>query len=271
MALFTTGEAVAVELPVARIPTRAAAFLLDLLVQIVLGILLMLVLVALLVWADADAAWRDAATLVAVVSALIGYPVLFETFSRGRSVGKMAVGLRVVRADGGPIDFRHAVTRGLAGIVDFWILGTGLIAIVVSMCSPNARRVGDALAGTVVVHDRTRLPYAALAAPPPWLAGWARRLDLSGLPDDRVLSMRKYLLRFRTLTPQVQDQLGRALVIAACASLGTPPLNGYPPLQILGAVLAERQRREIPPPPALGVSPFSRHPAAQPATARRSA
>lgn len=80
MALFTTGEAVAVELPVARIPTRAAAFLLDLLVQIVLGILLMLVLVALLVWADADAAWRDAATLVAVVSALIGYPVLFETF-----------------------------------------------------------------------------------------------------------------------------------------------------------------------------------------------
>ncbi|GAB0101096.1 RDD family protein [Nocardia sp. JMUB6875] len=269
MALFTTGEAVAVELPIARIPTRAAAFLLDLILQVILGILLVLVLELLLVWIDADSAWRDAAVVVAMVSALIGYPVLFETFSHGRSVGKMAVGLRVVRADGGPIDFRHAVTRGLAGIVDFWMLGTGLIAIVVSVCSPNARRVGDALAGTVVVHDRSRLPFAALAAPPPWLIGWARQLDLSGLPDDLVLSMRKYLLRFRTLTPEVQDRLGRALVIAVCAKLRTPPLNGYPPLQILGAVLAERQRRaivQVAPPPS-----FAARPVAVPPTALRSA
>ncbi|MEC3958013.1 RDD family protein [Nocardia sp. CDC153] len=266
MALFTTGEAVAVELPIARIPTRAAAFLLDLILQIIIGILLTLLFIVLLVWAGADSAWRDAAMLVAGVSALIGYPVLFETFSRGRSVGKMAVGLRVVRVDGGPIDFRHAVTRGLAGIVDFWMLGTGLIAIVVSMCSPQARRVGDALAGTVVVHDRSRLPFAALAAPPPWLAGWARQLDLSGLPDDLALSTRKYLLRFRTLTPEVQDQLGRALVIAVCARLRTPPPNGYPPLHILGAVLAERQRRAIPPAPyATG------RPVAMPTTALRSA
>ncbi|MTE11954.1 RDD family protein [Nocardia aurantiaca] len=264
-ALFTTGEAVAVELPIARIPTRAAAFLLDLLVQVVIGLLLTLLFEALLVWIGADSAWRDAAVLVAMVSALIGYPVLFETFSRGRSVGKMAVGLRVVRADGGPVDFRHAVTRGLAGIVDFWILGTGLIAIVVSLCSPNARRVGDALAGTVVVHDRSRLPFAALAAPPPWLMGWARQLDLSGLSDELALATRQYLLRFRTLTPEVQDQLGRALVIAVCTSLRTPPLNGCPPLQILGAVLAERQRRAIPPPL------FAQRPVAVPVTAPRSA
>ncbi|GAB2524842.1 RDD family protein [Nocardia heshunensis] len=268
MALFTTGEAVAVELPIARVPTRAAAFLLDLIVQIVVALLLVLLFEAILAWADADSAWRDAAALVGLVGALIGYPVLFETFSRGRSLGKMALGLRVVRADGGPIDFRHAVTRGLAGIVDFWVLGTGLIAVVVSLCSPQGRRVGDALAGTVVVHDRSRLPFAQLAAPPPWLTGWARQLDLSGLPDDLVLSLRKYLLRFRTLTPEVGDQLGRALVIAVCEKLRTPPPNGYPPLHILGAVLAERQRRAIPPPPA---ALFSRHPAAQPATALRSA
>ncbi|MGW4118444.1 RDD family protein [Nocardia sp. NPDC004711] len=265
-ALFTTGEAVAVELPIARIPTRAAAFLLDLLLQAVIGTVLALLFEALLVWLGADSAWRDAAVLVAMVSALIGYPVLFETFSRGRSVGKMAVGLRVVRADGGPIDFRHAVTRGLAGIVDFWIMGTGLIAVVVSLCSPQARRVGDVLAGTVVVHDRSRLPFAALAAPPPWLAGWARQLDLSGLSDELALSTRRYLLRFRTLTPEVQDRLGRTLVIAVCTSLRTPPPNGYPPLQILGAVLAERQRRAIPPPPFV-----RQYPSAVPATALRSA
>lgn len=249
MALFTTGEAVAVELPIARIPTRAAAFVIDLIVQLIGGLLLVLVFEALLVAADADSAWRDAAVLVGMVSALIGYPVLFETFSRGRSLGKMMVGLRVVRADGGPVDFRHAVTRGLSGIVDFWMLGTGLIAIVVSMCSPQGRRIGDALAGTVVVHDRSRLPFAALAIAPPWLAAWSRQLDLSGLPEELALSTRQYLVRFRTLTPAVQDQLGRALVIAVCASLRTPPPNGYPPLHILGAILAERQRRAIPPVP----------------------
>ncbi|WP_067573244.1 RDD family protein [Nocardia acidivorans] len=249
MALFTTGEAVAVELPIARIPTRAAAFLLDLMIQVVLGAMLFFLCLYLLFRWDADSAWIGTMLVVVIALTLIGYPVLSETLTRGRSLGKMALGLRVVCADGGPIDFRHAVTRGLAGIVDFWILGTGLIAVVVSLCSPNARRVGDVLAGTVVVHDRSRLPFAALVIPVPWLQGWARQLDMTGLPDELAVAMRQYLTRVRTLTPEAQDRLGRALVITVCARLRTPPLNGYPPIQILGAVLAERQRRAFPPPP----------------------
>ncbi|MEV6068301.1 RDD family protein [Nocardia sp. NPDC052001] len=258
MALFTTGEAVAVELPIARIPTRAAAFLLDLMIQLIFGTaVFFLCLWALFLW-DADSAWISTMLVVVLTLTLIGYPVLSETLSRGRSLGKMALGLRVVRADGGPTDFRHAVTRGLAGIVDFWILGTGLIAVVVSLCSPNARRIGDALAGTVVVHDRSRLPFAALVLPPPWLQGWARQLDLTGLSDELAVAVRQYLTRFRTLTPVAQDQLGRALVVTVCARLHTPPLNGYPPVQILGAVLAERQRRSFPPPPKPDTKAFQR-------------
>ncbi|MRH86271.1 RDD family protein [Nocardia sp. SYP-A9097] len=249
MALFTTGEAVAVELPIARIPTRAAAFLLDLMIQLVIGVTVFALGRYLLFRWDADTAWIATLVVVVLTMTLIGYPVLSETLTRGRSLGKMALGLRVVCADGGPVDFRHAITRGLAGIVDFWILGTGLIAVVVSLCSPNARRIGDALAGTVVVHDRSRLPWAALVVPVPWLQGWVRQLDLTGLPDELAIAMRQYLTRFHTLTPEVQDRLGRTLVITVCARLRTPPLNGYPPVQILGAVLAERQRRAFPPPP----------------------
>ncbi|WP_330184116.1 RDD family protein [Nocardia sp. NBC_01503] len=249
MALFTTGEAVAVELPIARIPTRAAAFLLDLMIQLVFGAMLFFLGLYLLLRWDADSAWIETMLVVVIAFTLIGYPVLSETLTRGRSLGKMALGLRVVCADGGPTDFRHAVTRGLAGIVDFWILGTGLIAVVVSLCSPNARRIGDALAGTVVVHDRSRLPFAALVIPVPRLQGWARQLDMTGLPDELAIAMRQYLTRVRTLTPEAQDRLGRTLVITVCDRLRTPPLNGYPPVQILGAVLAERQRRAFPPPP----------------------
>lgn len=250
MAEFTTGEAVALELPIARIPTRAAAFLIDAVAQFTLGSVLFVLTVVLLLPSGADTAWLSVAVLVTVVGVLVGYPVLCETLSRGRTLGKLLLGLRVVRADGGPIDFRHALTRGLAGaIVDFWMLGAlGAVAVLTSICSPNARRVGDVLAGTVVVHAQRTLPLPLLAAAPPWLMGWTAQLELAGLPDDLALAVRQYLSRSKTLTPEAQHQLGSALVVAVCARLQVPPPNGYPPLQVLGAIIAERQRRVLPPP-----------------------
>ncbi|MEU4339727.1 RDD family protein [Nocardia sp. NPDC023852] len=250
MAEFTTGEAVALELPIARIPTRATAFLIDVVVQFALGCALMFVIATVLLPTGVDSAWLDVAVLVTIVGVLVGYPVACETTWRGRTLGKLLLGLRVVRADGGPIDFRHALTRGLAGAaVDFWMLGGfGAIAVLTSMCSPNARRVGDVLAGTVVVHAQRALPPPALAVAPPWLTGWSAQLDLSGLPEDLALAVRQYLTRFRALTPAAQHNLGTALVAEVCKRVRVVPPTGYPPLQILGAIVAERQRRVLPPP-----------------------
>ncbi|WP_459548715.1 RDD family protein [Nocardia sp. X0981] len=250
MAEFTTGEAVALELPVARIPTRAAAFVLDLILQAVLGGGL-LIAVLLVVRGDVGSPWFTTLSLVSLVTVLVGYPVAWETLLRGATPGKLALGLRVVRADGGPVDFRHALTRGLAGaIVDFWMLGlAGTIAVVTSMCSPNARRVGDVLAGTVVVHIQQRLSVPALAVPPVWLTGWSAELDLAALPEDLALAVRRYLTRVGSLTPAAQYELGHALVAAVCARLRVAAPAGYPPVQILGSVIAERQRRALPAPP----------------------
>ncbi|GGL25885.1 RDD family protein [Nocardia jinanensis] len=250
MAEFTTGEAVAIELPVARIPTRAAAFVLDLMLQAVLGTALFTG-VLLLLGGNDSSPWSTTLTLVSLVTVLVGYPVAFETLLRGATPGKLALGLRVVRADGGPVDFRHALTRGLTGaIVDFWMLGLfGVIAVVSSICSPNARRVGDVLAGTVVVHIQQRLSVPALAVPPAWLTGWSAELDLTDLPEDLALAVRQYLTRINALTPAAQYELGGALVAAVCARLRVAPPAGYPPVQILGSVIAERQRRALPAPP----------------------
>ncbi|MCC3327861.1 RDD family protein [Nocardia abscessus] len=250
MAEFTTGEAVALELPIARIPTRASAFLIDVLAQCTLAFVLLFAIVTLLLPAGVDSAWLDVVMLVTIVTVLVGYPVTCETAWRGRTLGKLMLGLRVVREDGGPIDFRHALTRGLAGaIVDFWMLGGfGAIAVLTSMCSPHARRIGDVLAGTVVVHAQRPLPPPALAIAPPWLTGWSAQLDLAGLPEDLALAVRQYLTRFRTLTPAAQHHLGTALVSEVCGRLRVAPPTGCPPLQILGAVIAERQRRVLPPP-----------------------
>ncbi|GAA5046788.1 RDD family protein [Nocardia callitridis] len=257
MAEFTTGEAVAVELPIARIPTRATAFLIDLIVQAVLGAVLVFVIATTLLPQGLDKAWTNVALLVTLVLVLAGYPIACETALRGRTAGKLIVGLRVVRADGGPIDFRHALTRGLTGaIVDFWMLGGfGIIAVLTSLCSPEARRVGDVLAGTLVVHDRQSLPLPALVTPPPWLTQWAGGLTLADVPDDLARSVRQYLTRTPTLTPRTQHELGVALVIAVCGALRVAAPQEYPPVQILGAVLAERQRRALPLPPP--VSPVN--------------
>ncbi|WP_040793837.1 RDD family protein [Nocardia higoensis] len=248
MAEFTTGEAVALELPIARIPTRAAAFLIDVVVQLTCASTLFMA-VGILIDSGADSAWSDAVGIVTMVAVLVGYPVACETLMRGRTPGKAALGLRVLRADGGPIDFRHAMTRGLAGaIVDFWIFGGfGAIAVLTSLCSPSARRVGDVLAGTVVVHADAPLPAPALAHIPPWLAGWAARLDLSGIPEDLGLAVRQYLTRLPTLTPQAQDGIGHQLADAVCARLSVARPQQFPPVQILGAILAERQRRALTP------------------------
>ncbi|MGW5386760.1 RDD family protein [Nocardia sp. NPDC003963] len=257
MAEFTTGEAVAIELPVARIPTRAAAFVLDLLLQAVLGVALFTGAL-LLVRGDDSNPWFSTLTLVSLVAVLVGYPVAFETLLHGATPGKLALGLRVVRADGGPVDFRHALTRGLTGaIVDFWMLGLfGVIAVVSSLCSPHARRVGDVLAGTVVVHIQQRLSIPALAVPPVRLTGWSAELDLTDLPEDLALAVRQYLTRINALTPAAQYELGHALVAAVCARLRVVPPAGFPPVQILGSVVAERQRRALPAPPPPGLVAF---------------
>ncbi|MFE7720420.1 RDD family protein [Nocardia rhizosphaerihabitans] len=244
MAEFTTGEAVALELPIARIPSRAGAFLLDLLIQLGLAATLAYGGLMLLLAAEADSAWWSVMSVVTLVIVLVAYPVTSETVSRGRSLGKLAFGLRVVRADAGPIDFRHALTRGLAGaIVDFWMLGAfGAIAVISSLCSRDGKRVGDVLAGTVVVHTRQNLPMPALAVAPPWLTGWAAQLDPSGMSDELAGAVRQYLTRLRTLTPAAQHHLGTQLVAAVCAAVGRPVPTEYPPYHVLGAVLARRQQ-----------------------------
>ena len=63
-----------------------------------------------------DSALSAAVLLIFTVLVIVGYPVVFETATRGRSVGKIAMGLRVVSDDGGPERFRQAaVSRAGVG------------------------------------------------------------------------------------------------------------------------------------------------------------
>ncbi|MEV4057835.1 RDD family protein [Amycolatopsis sp. NPDC049688] len=242
---LVTGEAVVLDLRVAKLASRAVAMALDVLLQF--AALLGLGMVLAFALPATDEGLFVALLLVCTVLVMVGYPVVFETLSRGRSLGKMAVGLRVVRVDGGPIRFRHALVRGLAGfVVDFWALGLfGAVAVIVSLCSSNGRRVGDFLAGTLVVRERVPASagYAAISMPP-GLEGWAAQLDLTRLPDDLALASRQFLARFTELRPEASHALGWGLAQQVGNALGTPVPPGVPPWAFLAAVLAERRNRD---------------------------
>ncbi|EOD67109.1 RDD family protein [Amycolatopsis vancoresmycina] len=242
---LVTGEAVVLDLRVAKLASRALAMALDVLLQFAALVGLAMVLAFAL--PETDEGLFVALLLVCTVLVMVGYPVVFETLSRGRSLGKLAVGLRVVRVDGGPIRFRHALVRGLAGfVVDFWALGLfGAVAVIVSLCSSNGRRVGDFLAGTLVVRERVPASagYAAITMPP-GLEGWAAQLDLTRLPDDLALASRQFLARFSELRPEASHALGWGLAQQVGNALGTPVPPEVPPWAFLAAVLAERRNRD---------------------------
>ncbi|MBE1471715.1 RDD family protein [Kibdelosporangium phytohabitans] len=245
MSDLVTGEAVLLEMRVARLASRGLAFALDVLIQF-----LTLLFVFLILGAGGavgfDDALQSAVTLLVLVAVLIGYPVLAETLTRGKTIGKAAAGLRVVRTDGGPIRFRHALVRALAGFfVDFWGVGLfGCVAVVVSLTSRNSQRVGDMLAGTLVVRERIPEQHPAPVYMPPPLAQWASGQSVSALPNDLALAIRQYLGRLDQLDSQAAQALGDRLAAEVSAHLGTPIPPGAPVWAYLSAVLAERRARE---------------------------
>ena len=242
MSQLVTGEAVALDLRTAALPSRFVAGLLDGLIQ--LALLAAVGGIATAVSLDVSSAASAALGIVVLVLVLIVYPVAFETLLRGRTPGKAAMGLRVVRDDGGPIGFRQALVRGLAGA---FLERPGptltLLAIGTMLLNGRNKRVGDLLAGTVVLQERVVAQGGAMAEMPPQLAGWAAGLDLARLPDGLALSARQFVARSDQLTDAAREELGGRLVQAVVAAVGPPP-PGTPGWAVLSAVLAERRRRE---------------------------
>ncbi|MGX2996885.1 RDD family protein [Streptomyces sp. JNUCC 64] len=242
MSDLVTGEAVALELRPAKLPSRALAVLIDLVVALTVYVGGMVGLLA--ATASLDAAARAAVSVAGFVLLLVGLPIAVETLSHGRSLGKLAFGLRVVRDDGGPIRFRHALVRGAVGVIEI-IVTFGTVAAIASLVSERGRRVGDVLAGTLVVRER--VPGARggyVPPPPPWLTGRFASLDLSGVPDGLWLAVRQYLTRMSQFDERVAWDMGRRLADELVARTGAAVPPGVPPAAFLAAVVYERQSRD---------------------------
>ncbi len=251
MTEVVTGEAVVLDLTVARFPSRILALLLDILVEVPVLIFLAVV-VSSTSASHLNSASAAAVYLTGFMFVVIGYPLIFETLSRGKTLGKMALGIRVVSDDGSPERFRQALIRALsAAFVEVWLFPLNLIGIpaglITSMVSAKGKRLGDMFAGTFVIQER--VPPRPDLAPvftiiPPPLLGWAQYLEVSRLSDHTAAAANSFLRRFYDLRPAAREQLGMQLAAAVSAQVSPPPPPGTDPAAYLAAVLAVRRERE---------------------------
>lgn len=257
-----TGDAVVLDVQIAQLPVRALSALID------IAVMLIGYLAGVMLWATTltqfDPALSGAVLIIFTVLTILGYPLIFESATRGRTLGKMALGLRVVSDDGGPERFRQALFRALASVIEIWTFFGGP-AVICSLLSSKGKRIGDVFAGTVVISERG----PKLAPPPvmpPSLAWWASSLQLSGLGPEQAELARQFLSRASQLDPQIRDQMAHRIASDVVARISPPPPPGVPPQFVLAAVLAERHRRELerrlrpahaepPPPPQWGPPP----------------
>lgn len=162
--IIETPEQTALEFTLAGIGSRGIALALDTLLQI--GALVLLGVVAGLIayvgfFPQMGKQWVYAILIFAVFLLQFGYFAFFETIWNGRTPGKRWAHLRVIMDSGRPINAQAAILRNLIRLVDA-LPSIYAIGIVTSLISCQNKRVGDYLAGTVVIHEKTRQDIRAL-------------------------------------------------------------------------------------------------------------
>lgn len=148
--VIRTPENVTFEFELAGLASRALAWAIDVLVMVVLGFLAILLVSPL---ANVMGGFASAILLVLVFVIQWGYSTLFEWLWGGQTIGKRLVGLRAISENGVRMSFVQAVIRNVVRIVDL-MPGVYLVGGASALLDPHGRRLGDMLAGTIVIRER---------------------------------------------------------------------------------------------------------------------
>ncbi len=240
---IVTPQGVVLDLETAGIGYRGAARLIDTIV-VVIAIIITSVLID---FSGQLVGETTAFVLQRVMGFLIlfFYPIIAETYFRGRTVGKLAIGLRVVSLEAGAIGFREAFIRSLFQLVDF-ILTFGALALLTGMFTARSQRLGDIAAGTFVIVDPRVAPHlpAVPFTPPMGTEHIVANMDVRKLSPKQERVIRSYLLRVAELSAPARSSLGQQIADSTARHLGHEGRLGLDPERYLVAVLAARQLRD---------------------------
>lgn len=235
-----TGEAVSLDVRPASVLLRGAGAIIDAITYFTA----LLLTVLAVVWLAGDAidpALGRALSVVGMVVFLLIAPMVVETASHGRSLGKLAIGARIVRDDGGAIQLRHAFIRALLGLVEIYLTFGGIAALV-GLLNEKSKRLGDLMAGTYAQHERVPRFQPRSFEVPPMLAQWALTADVARMPEPLTRRIAQFLVQAERMMPGSRQRLAEALVSEVSAYVA--PLPPVPPEALLFAVAAIRRQRE---------------------------
>jgi len=223
---IATPEGVDVQLTLAGVGSRFIAAVID--QSIRWAVFLALVVGLLAAEGGEGSPWVLAGVVIGFFVVQFAYDVLFETLASGRTPGKRWTGLRVVRTSGAPVGFVTSAVRNLVRLVDA-LPGMYLVGIIAVLASGRNQRLGDMAAGTLVVRER-RGGRAKATAPilspvatsnRSWapLPDW----DVSGVTAGEVATVRRFLDRRATLTPEARARLAEELYLRLRPKVVGPP------------------------------------------------
>lgn len=238
-------EGLDLDLDLAGLGSRFVATLVDQLLRWAVLVPLGIV-VGLLAAASGGRQWAPGVAagvlLVVVFVVQFGYDVVFETLASGRTPGKRWTGLRVVRLDGAPVGFTTSAVRNLLRLVDFlpFSYAVGIVAI---LASARNQRLGDLAAGTLVVRERKARPPDVLVAPEAGAAADVALWDVSAVSADEVATVRRFLDRRSSLTPEARARLAWELATRLRHKVAGPPEDIHPETFLVELAAAKAARR----------------------------
>lgn len=197
-----TVESMPLSWPIASILYRMSAYFIDIIIQL---ILFTFVIFAFIPLAERNILTPRLLLILGILSYLIvfdGYFILFEYAWKGQSPGKKIFSLRVIRTDGGVVTWRECLIRQLLRYADFLpaFYSTGTVVI---MMSQNQQRLGDMVAGTVVICEKK--PSVS-----PTLQQWEPPFSM----DPALLRwLNNYLMRMKTLDPKTKEILASNMLL----------------------------------------------------------
>jgi uncharacterized RDD family membrane protein YckC len=153
-----TPEQIALELPLAGIGSRFLALAIDTLIQTAFYLITAFLFIFTMPVGSSVLSFLPrllgpALAIFILFAIYWGYFAIFEIVWKGQTPGKRYAGIRVIKESGRPINAFEAIGRNLMRAVDGLpgIYGVGLVCM---MCNRQSRRLGDFVAGTVVVHEK---------------------------------------------------------------------------------------------------------------------
>jgi uncharacterized RDD family membrane protein YckC len=209
-----TPEAVAISVDAAGLGSRMIAWLVDTMIQ------LAIVVPILIGVGIGEVTSTVEVVVISVVIFLLmwAYYPLFEFFGQGRTPGKRAQRLRVVRTDGQPAGGAAIMVRNLIRIVDVILLP--FLAVISMLVTARAQRLGDLAAGTMVVRE------SRLAAPETVASPSGANLpvvDATGLSEREYDVIRSFLSRRAALDPAARQRLAAQLAASVRGRVGSVP------------------------------------------------